>query len=94
MNIPTFSREYIRKYFVSQQFHELFSYNKFMSIGKTIKELRKEKGLSQTKLAELLFTSQDTISLWECEKSLPNIKSLIEMTKIFNVSADYLLGLE
>ena len=65
-----------------------------MNIGKTIKELRKEKGLSQTKLAELLFTSQDTISLWECEKSLPDIKSLIEMTKIFNVSADYLLGLE
>ena len=65
-----------------------------MTIGQTIKDLRKEKGYSQTKLAELLFTSQDTISLWECDKSLPDIKSLIAMTKIFNVSADYILGLE
>lgn len=65
-----------------------------MSIGQTIKELRKEKGYTQSKLAELLFTSQDTVSLWECDKSLPDIKSLIAMTKIFQVSSDYILGLE
>ena len=65
-----------------------------MSIGKNIKELRKTQGLTQTQLAELLFTSQDTISLWELDKSMPDIKSIIEMTKIFRVSSDYLLGIE
>lgn len=50
--------------------------------------------MSQTQLATLLFTSQDTISLWERNKSLPDIKSVIKMTQIFNVTADYLLGLE
>lgn len=59
-----------------------------------LKELRKEKGLTQSDLAKLLFTSQDTISLWELDKSLPDIKSLIKMTEIFNVSADYLIGLK
>lgn len=65
-----------------------------MNIGETIKELRKEKGMSQTQLATLLFVSQDTISLWELGKSLPDIKALVSMTKIFGVSADYILGLE
>lgn len=52
-----------------------------MSIGENIRELRKEKGMSQSKLASLLFLSQDTISLWELNKSLPDINSLIKMTK-------------
>lgn len=65
-----------------------------MKIGQTIKELRKEKNLSQTQLAQLLFTSQDTISLWERGKSLPDIVSIIRMTQIFGVTSDYILGLE
>lgn len=65
-----------------------------MTIGKIIRNLRKEKNLSQSQLAELLFTSQDTISLWELDKSLPDIKSVIKMTEIFDVSADFLLGTE
>ena len=65
-----------------------------MSIGETIKELRKERGLSQTQLASLLFVSQDTISLWELNKSLPDVKALVALTKIFDVSSDYILGIE
>ena len=65
-----------------------------MNIGQTIKELRKEKNLSQTDLAKLLYTSQDTISLWERGKSLPDIPALIKLTEIFGVSSDYLLGIE
>lgn len=65
-----------------------------MDIGEIIKSLRIEKGMTQTELASLLFTSQDTISLWERGKSLPDVKSVIKMTTIFNVSSDYLLGLE
>ena len=65
-----------------------------MNLGRTIKELRKEKGLTQSDLAKLLYTSQDTISLWELNKSLPDIKALIQLTEIFNVTADYILGIE
>ena len=65
-----------------------------MVIGEIIKMLRQEHNMTQTELAKLLFTSQDTISLWERGKSLPDIKSVIIMTKIFDVTADFLLGLE
>lgn len=65
-----------------------------MSIGKTIRELRIENGLTQSKLAELLHLSQDTVSLWELDKSLPDINSLIILSKIFGVTTDYILGLE
>lgn len=65
-----------------------------MRIGKTIRDLRKDKGFSQSDLAKLLFTSQDTISLWELDKSLPDVKSLVLLAKIFNVSTDYILGLD
>ncbi len=65
-----------------------------MSIGDIIKSLRIERGMTQTQLASLLFISQDTISLWERNKSLPDVKSLIKLSKIFQVSTDYILGLE
>ena len=65
-----------------------------MNIGETIKILRIEKGMTQTELASLLFTSQDTISLWERNKSLPDVKSVVKMASIFNVSTDYILGVE
>lgn len=65
-----------------------------MEIGQTIRELRKEKGLSQEELAKLLFLSQDTISLWERGKSLPDVVAVIKLTKIFNVTSDYILGIE
>ena len=65
-----------------------------MNIGEIIKSLRIEKKMTQTDLAALLFTSQDTISLWERNKSLPDVKSVIKMSAIFGVSTDYILGLE
>ena len=65
-----------------------------MNIGEIIKNLRIESGMTQTELAALLFTSQDTISLWERNKSLPDVKSVIKMASIFSVSTDYILGVE
>ena len=61
--------------------------------GERIKELRLEYNLSQAKLGEILMVSQDTISLWEKNKALPNAEYIISMCKFFDVSADYLLGL-
>ncbi len=65
-----------------------------MEIGDIIKSLRIEHKMTQSQLATLLFTSQDTISLWERNKSYPDVKTVIKLTQIFNVSADYILGLE
>ncbi len=65
-----------------------------MDIGNTIRSLRKEAGFTQTDLAKKLGTTQDTVSLWELNKSLPDILMLVKICKLFNVSADYLLDLD
>ncbi len=65
-----------------------------IDVGSLIKELRKEQNMTQTQLAKLLQTTQDTISLWELGKSVPDIYALIKLSKIFNVTTDYLLELE
>ena len=67
---------------------------KTTGIGEKIKELRIENGLSQCKFGEILHVSQDTISLWEKGKALPNTEYIILICKIFDISADYLLGLK
>lgn len=58
------------------------------------KELRKERNYSTTKLGELLNVSNSTITRWENGMMLPSIDHLYNMSKLFGVSADYLLGLE
>ena len=65
-----------------------------MKLGDKIKELRKLKNLSQTTLGKILGTTQDTISLWELNKSLPDIEMLKKLCVEFDVSADYMLGLK
>lgn len=65
-----------------------------IEINKRIRELRKLNNLTQTQLAEKLNTTQDTISLWELGKSYPDIEYLVLLCKLFNVSSDYLVGLE
>lgn len=65
-----------------------------MNIGKTIKELREEREITQEKLAEMIGVTQDSISLWEKNKRIPNTPYIIALCKVFNISSDYLLGLE
>jgi len=65
-----------------------------MMLGKILKELRKEKGLTQTALASILCTTQDSISLWELGKSYPDIPTLIKIAEYFDVTTDYILGIE
>ena len=64
------------------------------NIAKRIKEIRQENKLSQAEFGKRLFVSQDTVSLWEKGKSLPTVEYVIQMAKIFNLSADYILCLD
>lgn len=56
-----------------------------------LKELRKQKHISQTDLAKALNMKQTTISSYEKGKTQPPIEVLIDMANYFNVSLDYLL---
>lgn len=58
-----------------------------------LKELRKEKGITQRKLAEALKCGHITIKNYEKGKSSPSLKYLCEIAKYFSVSTDYLLGM-
>ena len=60
-------------------------------IGNTISTLRKNKNMTQNDLAESLFVTHQAVSKWENGKSIPGIEILYDMTKLFDVTIDYLL---
>ncbi len=61
--------------------------------GKIIKELRQEKGWTQTQLAKELDTTQKAISRYELEQIDLSTEIIIKICKLFEISSDYLLGL-
>jgi transcriptional regulator with XRE-family HTH domain len=63
-------------------------------ISQRIKEIRTGNKLNQSEFGKRLCVSQDTVSLWENSKSSPNIEFVISICRQYDVSADYLLGLE
>ena len=65
-----------------------------MSIGSTIKRLRREKDITQEQLAEYLGITSRAVSQWECERTAPDISQLPALCHIFDVSSDVLLGID
>ena len=65
-----------------------------MSIGTKIKQLRRERGITQEQLAEYLGITPRAVSQWECERTSPDISQLPLLANYFDVSADYLLGID
>lgn len=63
-----------------------------MELGDKILELRKNKNLSQESLAEKLNVTRQTISKWELGETSPDIKQAKELSKIFDISLDELVG--
>ena len=55
-------------------------------IGKFLKELRKEKGITQEEFAEMLNVSGRTVSRWETGTNMPDISLLVDIAEIFDVS--------
>lgn len=65
-----------------------------MQLGSNINNLRKEKGLSQEKLAEQINVTRQTISNWELGETAPNPEQLILLSKVLDKSIDELVGNE
>lgn len=59
-----------------------------------LKELRLEQGLSQAKLAKETGLTQSSIFYWEKAIKIPNAQAVVILAKYFNVTSDYLLGIE
>ena len=57
-----------------------------------LKELMKEQGLNQVKLAEGAGVKQNTISAWLLKKKEPSVTSLWLLADYFGVDVDYLIG--
>ena len=65
-----------------------------MEFKERLKELRIAKNLSQMQLAIKLNISQSAIAKWELGKTEPTASALITLSKFFNETTDYLVGLE
>ena len=65
-----------------------------MSIGTTIKRLRRERDITQEQLAEYLGITSRAVSQWECDRTTPDISQLPALCHIFDVSSDTLLGID
>ena len=63
-----------------------------MEFHKKLQELRKQKGLTQEELAELLYVSRAAVSKWESGRGYPNIDSLKAIASCFSVTVDDLLS--
>ncbi|MBN2879882.1 MAG: helix-turn-helix transcriptional regulator [Clostridia bacterium] len=61
---------------------------------KNLRKVRKEHGMTMKDLAVKIGVSESAISQYENDKRQPGYETLIELCRIFNVSADYLLGIE
>jgi len=65
-----------------------------MSIGSTIKSLRRAKNLTQEDLAEYLGITSKAVSQWECDRTAPDLSQLPALCHIFDVTSDELLGID
>lgn len=63
-----------------------------MTFGEKLQTLRKSKGMSQEQLAAQVTVSRQAISKWELGESLPDTYNVIQLSKLFGVSIDYLLN--
>lgn len=64
----------------------------FMETKEILGRLRKERGWSQDVLAEKLFVTRQAVSRWETGETLPNVDTLKQLSRLFDVSINTLLG--
>ena len=62
-----------------------------MILADKIIELRKKEGWSQEELAEKLSVTRQSVSKWEGAQSIPDLDKVVQMSRLFGVTTDYLL---
>ena len=62
-----------------------------MTLADKLKEARKNAGLTQTELAEKLCVSRQAVTKWEAGNGIPDVDNLKVISKVLNVSIDFLL---
>jgi len=62
-----------------------------MKLGEKLQQLRKKSGLSQEQLAAQLTVSRQAVSKWELDETMPDTENVIQLSRLFGVSCDYLL---
>ena len=65
-----------------------------MSFAENLKQVRKEKNLSQEELAEILDVSRQAVSKWEQGIGYPEVEKLLLMSNRLNISLDSLMATE
>lgn len=65
-----------------------------MSFAENLKQLRKDKQLSQEELAEILDVSRQAVSKWEQGMGYPEVEKLLLLSSKLNISLDYLMATE
>lgn len=64
------------------------------TFGEKLKELRTEKQMTQKQLGDILNVRNTTVSAWEKDITEPPYEILKKITAIFDVTSDYLLGID
>lgn len=65
-----------------------------MTLGQRIQFYRKQKGMSQESLGEALGVSRQAVSKWEGDNGIPELSTLIAMSRLFSITVGQLLGVE
>lgn len=63
-------------------------------IADRIKQVRERNKMTQTELAKRIGITRSGVNAWEMGISVPSTQYIVELAQMFNVSTDYLLGVE
>ena len=63
-------------------------------VAERIKRLREQKNMTQSELAKQLGITRSSVNAWEMGISVPSTQYIVELSSLFGVSADYLLGID
>ena len=63
-------------------------------IAEKVKKLREQKGLSQAELARQLGITRSSVNAWEMGISVPSTQYIVDLAGVFDISTDYLLGVD
>ncbi len=65
-----------------------------MKIGENLRKFRKECGLSQEQVAQMIKVDQSNVSRWERDLSRPDYECLVQLAKIYEVSINDILDVD